>query len=458
MSELLAVGISHHTAPLALRERVAMTEGRAAATMRRLTETAAIDEAVIVSTCNRTEFYMVGDDPIAAESSALTALSVHGEVAPAELTPRLYTKVARSAAEHLMRVAAGMDSVILGEAEIQGQVRRAYDLALVEGATGPVLNKLFQAALSTAGRVREDTAIGRGRISISSVAVELAEETLGTLDGLDVMLVGAGETARLVADALANRGARTAFIANRHRDRAEELAAEHGGEALSIEDLRLRLGEADLIISATLSPHHVLEPEHLRAMGRRNGRPLVIIDLAVPRDIDPGCRNLPGVTVFDLEDLQSLIQRNAAFRARDLDAAHEIVEREADRFWRWHDSLRVMPTVAALRRRTEAVVHSVLSENDARWEGLTRADRRRLKAMAEAIGKRLMDEPIRRMKASGPSEAEAYAAVLQELFDLDPRPEGSPADRPTSEGSTVASLEDRRRLRQFGNLQASGRD
>lgn len=454
MSALLTVGISHHTSPLALRERVAMTEGRAAATMRHLTATEAIDEAVIVSTCNRTELYLVCDDPVAAESSALAALAGQADVPPTELAPRLYAKADRRTAEHLLRVTSGLDSVILGEAEIQGQVRRAYDLALVEGAAGPVLSRLFQAALSTGGRVRQETSICRGGVSVSSVAVEMAEQTLGSLEGLAVMLIGAGETAHLVAEALSTRGSRTAFIANRHHDRAETLAAEHGGQALSMEQMRRRLGEADLVISATHSPHHVLGPEDLRATAEaRTGRALVIIDLAVPRDIDPGCQKLPGVTVFDIDDLQSLVERNASFRARDLDPAQEIVTRESDRFWRWHESLRVLPTVAALGRRTDAVIHSVLAENDARWEGLTRADRRRLKAMAEAIAKRLMDEPVRRLKTSNESEAEAYAAVLQELFDLDPM-----MVQVEAKASKVTSLNDRRRLRPTGPLRATGRD
>lgn len=454
MSGLLVVGISHHTAPLALRERVAMTEGRAAATMRFLTANEAIDEAVVVSTCNRTELHLACDDAVAAESAALSVLAGRAEVAPTELAASLYTKTGRQAAEHLLRVTAGIDSVILGEAEIQGQVRRAYDLALVEGAAGPVLNKLFQAALAAGGRVRQETSICRGGVSISSVAVEMAEQALGSLDGLCVMLIGAGETSRLVARALSARGARTAFIANRHRDRAERLAAEHGGESLSMEAMRLRLGEADLVISATHSPHHVLDPEHLRETApERAGRTLVIVDLAVPRDINPKCQNVAGVTVFDIEDLQALIEHNTAFRARDLDAAAEIVERETDRFWRWHESLRVVPTVAALKRRTDEIIQAVLAENDARWEGLTRADRRRLKAMMDAIGKRLLDEPIRRMKADNESRAETYAAVLQELFDLTPEPNGTRVERPK-----IASLEDRRRLRQAKRLQATGGD
>lgn len=437
MSGLLALGLSHHTAPLALRERAAMTEGRAAGAMREMTGAAAVDEAVVVSTCNRTEIYLAAAEAVAAESLALGALAAKAEMRPTELASRLYVKRGPEAARHLFRVASGLDSVVVGEAEIQGQVRRAYDLALVEGATGPILNRLFQAALATGGRVRSETGVGVGGVSLSSVAVEMAEREMGDLDGLRVMLIGAGETARLVANALANRGASMAFIANRHHERAEDLAAEHGGEALTLEQMRLRLGDADLIISATNSPHHVLDPAHFEGAGESRGeadrpaaaerrpapggraRRLILIDLAVPRDIHPGCGELDDISLFDIDDLQSMIERNARNRARDAEDAEAVVSQEAERFQRWWETLRVLPTVAALNQRADAVVSQVLAENDGAWSATSDADRERLAAMAAAVAKRLLDEPIRRLKTSDESLADGYAATLRELFDLE---------------------------------------
>ena len=249
MPELLALGISHKTAPVALRERVAMTEGRAAGVLRTLVAGGPVSEAVAVSTCNRTELYLVVEDPVSAEAEALGELAQQAEIQPTELAGRLYALRSDEAVRHLFEVSAGLDSVVLGEAEIQGQVRRAYELALVEGATGPLLNRLFQAALGTGGRVRSETRIGEGGVSVSSVAVSMAAEALSDLSGARVLLVGAGETAELVARALTSRGASVAFVANRHRDRAEELARVHGGEAIGMDELPGRMVEADLVIS-----------------------------------------------------------------------------------------------------------------------------------------------------------------------------------------------------------------
>ena len=441
MSEVLALGLSHKTAPLALRERAAMTEGRAAGTMRDLVRQESVDEAVIVSTCNRTEVYVATSDPVAAESAALGALSGKAAIPPTELSSRIYVHRAEEGVRHLFRVTSGLDSVVLGEAEIQGQVKRAYELALVEGVTGPILNRLFQSALGAGGRVRSETAVGNGRVSISSVAVEMAEQALDDLAGTKVMLVGAGETARLVARALSGRGAQTAFIANRHHDRAKRLAVEFGGEALSLETMRERLTEADLLISATGSPHHVLEPEHVESAGPRNGRPLIIIDLAVPRDIDPLCRNLGGVTVFDIDDLQALIERNAQNRERDGRIALTVVDQEVERFQRWWETLRVLPTVAAMRQHADSVVRQVLAENEGSWSKLPRAEQRRLQTMLRSIAGRLIDEPIRRLKAADEGVADSYAAVIQELFDLQ-----ASASSPAS--PAVADLDARRLKRQ----------
>lgn len=453
MSEVLALGLSHNTAPLALRERASMTEGRAAGAMRELTASTAIDEAVVVSTCNRTEIFLATADPVEAESLALGAIAGKAQLQPTELAPRLYVYRGERAVRHLFRVSAGLDSVVLGEAEIQGQVRRAYELALVEGATGPILNRLFQAALRAGGRVRSETAIGVGKASLSSVAVEMAEQTLGDLSGTRVMLVGAGETARLVARALDGHGARTAYVANRHHDRAKQLATEHGGEALSLEEMLPRLGQADLIISATHSPHHVLEPEALAdTAGERLAKrvpPLLIIDLAVPRDIHPDCRDLGGITIFDIDDLQALAEQNAQTRAKDGEAALAIVNQEVERFQQWWETLRVLPTIAAMKQRADRIVRRVLAENEPAWSDMSRVDRRRMQAMAEAVATRLLDEPIRRLKNSDESVAESHAAVLQELFHLEPV--GTPATAESAEVDGghpgVADLTERRRLK-----------
>src|SRR5664279_1560567 len=340
MSELLALGVSHKTAPLDLRERLSLTEGRAVSALRELTEAAGIHEAAAISTCNRTELYLIVSDPVDAESTALGVLTRQAEIRPTELLGHLYSLRSSEAARHLLKVTAGLDSMILGEAEIQGQVKRAYELALVEGGTGPILNRLFRAALAAGGRAREETGISEKGVSIPSVAVELARRALGDLSDRRVLTVGAGETAELVARALVARGVNTVFVANRHYDRAIGLAQRFEGSAVRFEELPEQLEAADIVVSATNSPHHIVERDGLeQVMKDRQDRPLLAIDLAVPRDIEPDCREIPGVSVHDIDDVQQIVERNASGREAESRRAERIIEAELDRFKRWLASL-----------------------------------------------------------------------------------------------------------------------
>jgi glutamyl-tRNA reductase len=435
MSELLALGVSHKTAPLDLRERLALTEGRAVGALHELTRADGIHEAAAISTCNRTELYLVVSDPVEAESTALGVLTRKAEIRPTELLGHLYSLRSGEAARHLFEVTAGLDSMIVGEAEIQGQVKRAYELALVEGATGPILNRLFRGALAAGGRVREETAVGEKGVSIPSVAVELARRTLGDLSERRVLIVGAGETAELVARALVAKGVSTVFVANRHYDRAIGLAQRFDGAAVRFEELPEQLAAADIVVSATNSPHHIVERDGLEhVMESRDGRPLLLVDIAVPRDIEPECREIPGVTLHDLDDVQQIVERNAGGREAEARRAEPILAAELDRFERWLASLAVVPTVAALRGRADEIVERVLAENEGRWENLSEADRERLGAMARAIASRLLHEPTLRMKRSaGDESAYAYVSALRELFGLDAgtEPEGEAGDNVT---------------------------
>jgi glutamyl-tRNA reductase len=421
MSELLALGVSHKTAPLELRERLSLTEGRAVSALSELTSAAGIHEAAAISTCNRTELYLIVSDPVEAESEALGVLTRQAEIRPTELLGHLYSLRGSEASRHLMRVTAGLDSMILGEAEIQGQVKRAYELALVEGATGPILNRLFRGALSAGGRAREETGISEAGVSIPSVAVELARRALGDLSERRVLMVGAGETAELVARALTARGVETVFVANRHYDRAIGLAQRFDGTAVRFEELPTQLQEADIVVSATNSPHHIIEKDGLaQVMEARGGRPLLAIDIAVPRDIEPDCREVPGVSVHDIDDVQQIVERNANGREAEARRAELIIETELDRFERWLASLEVVPTITALRERGDEVVRRVMAENESRWEDLGEADRERVEAMAKAVASRLLHEPTVRMRrAAGDEEAYNYVSALRELFGLD---------------------------------------
>jgi glutamyl-tRNA reductase len=420
MSELLALGVSHKTAPLELRERLALTEGSAAGALRELVGTENVSEAVAISTCNRTELYLLVSDPVEAESAALGVLSRHSDIRPTELVGHLYSLRASEAARHLFRVTAGLDSMIVGEAEIQGQVKRAYELALVEGATGPILNRLFRGALAAGKRARAETGISQRGVSISSVAVELAQRNLGDLSERRVLVIGAGETAELVARALAARGVSTVFIANRRYDRAIGLAQRFGGHAVRFDELPEQLAAADIVVSATNSPHHIVERAELeQVMGERSG-PLLLIDIAVPRDIDPECRELPGVSLHDVDDVQAIVRRNTGERESEARSADGILEAELAQYERWLASLEVVPTVSALRELADEIVRRVLAENESRWEGATEADRKRLELMARAIASRLLHEPTTRIKRSvGQEDAYLYLHALRELFGLD---------------------------------------
>ena len=421
MSELLALGVSHKTAPLDLRERLSLTEGRAVGALRELTAATGIHEAAAISTCNRTELFLVVSDPVEAESTALGVLTRQAEIRPTELLGHLYSLRSTEAVRHLFRVTAGLDSMIVGEAEIQGQVKRAYELALVEGGTGPILNRLFRGALAAGGRAREETGISEKGLSISSVAVELARRTLGDLADRRVLVIGAGETAELVARALVARGVAAVFVANRRYDRAIGLAQRFGGNAVRFEELPEQLEVADIVVSATNSPHHIVERDDIaQVMAIRDGRPLLLVDIAVPRDIEPACREIAGVSLHDVDDVQKIVERNASGREAEAVRAKRIIEAELDRFERWLASLEVVPAISALRERADEIVRRVLAENDPRWESLSEADRERLAAMAKAIASRLLHEPTLRMKrAAGNDDAYLYVSALRELFGLD---------------------------------------
>jgi glutamyl-tRNA reductase len=441
---LLALGVSHKTAPVALRERLSLPEGRAAGFLDELLSHSEIREAVAISTCNRTELYMVVGDPVEAESIALGALARQAGLRPTELFGRLYSLRDVDVVRHLFEVAAGLDSMIVGEAEVQGQVKRAYELALVEGTTGPVSNRLFRDALGAGKRVRTETAIGRSHVSVSSVAVDLARGVLGELSSRRVLIVGAGENGELTASALHRNGAHTVFVANRRYDRAIGLAQRFGGTAVRFDDLPAQLTEADIVVSCTSSPHQIVGREEMAVVAeQREGRPLLIIDIAVPRDIDPSVRELPGLTLYDMDDLQREAARNVSGREAEATRARTLVDEETRRFAQWLGSLDVVPTIAALHERADEIVRQVLSENERRWVSLSDDDRERVEMLARAVASRLLHEPTLRLKGSAGDESYAYLQALRELFGIEPGDAAAP-DAPAAE---VTSLDSRRRRR-----------
>jgi glutamyl-tRNA reductase len=445
-NELLALGISHKTAPVAVREKLAFTESQAVEFAELVAQSPEVSEAVVISTCNRTEVYLVVGDSVRAETDVLGMLARRAGIRPTELAQEIYSPRNCEAARQLYRVTSGLESMIVGEAEIQGQVKRAYEAAMAAGVTGPLSNRLFAAALTTGKRVRSETGIGSSRVSVPSVAVDLAQDVLGGLADRHVVILGAGETSELTAQALAHQGVGTIFVANRHADRALSLAQRFGGSVVGLDKLPEQLLEADIVVSSTSSPHPIVGSEELEVvMEQRKGRPLLLIDIAVPRDIDSRCGDIEGVTLYDIDDLQAVVVRNLGARVEIVPQAEEIVEEEIKRFARWLGQLETLPTVAALREHGNALVEQILAENAGRWESASERDLMRVDAIAKAVLNRLLHEPTIRLRSFSAERGHASLQLVRELFGLDEEPQRDAAADPDAKLAEVRSIESARR-------------
>jgi glutamyl-tRNA reductase len=403
---VVLVGISHHRAPVELRERAALDRDQAQELARTLAGESG--EAVCLSTCNRTELYLAGRDVEEAEARGETALLALEE----QLRPALYRLRDEAAAFHLFRVAAGLDSMVPGEGEILGQVRTAYDL----GTTAMILDRLFRQALYTGRKARVETAIGESPASISSAAAALAEQVFGELRGRKILVIGAGKVGDLAARNLLSRGAEIAWIANRTADRAADLALRVGGEALSLDALDRQLVEADVVVSSTSAPEWILERAQVeRAMRARRGRPLFFIDLAVPRDLDPSIHELDGCYLYDIDDLEAVVAETLAGRRLEAERAEAIVAAEAERFREWQASLRVVPAITSLRARAEEIRAAELDRAK-----LTGAERRAAESVTTAVLNKLLHLPTIRMKqAAAAADGVIYAEAVRHLFGLE---------------------------------------
>jgi glutamyl-tRNA reductase len=405
---LALVGISHHRAPVELRERVALDARAARGLARRLADE--VGEAVCLSTCNRTELYVAGAGAQAPAESALVGLG--GE----EIGAALYRLRDEAAALHLFRVAAGLDSMVPGEGEILGQVRGAYDA----GAAGPVLDRLFRQALHAGRKARTQTAIGESPASVSSAAAVLAEQVFGDLHGCRVLVVGAGEVGEAAARNLVARGAELAFVANRSPERADRVVERLGGAAVPLERAAEDLASADVVVSSTGSPSLILSREDVaRAARGRKGRPLFFIDLAVPRDLDPAIAELEGCYLYDVDDLEAVVAETLAGRRREAERAERIVAEEAERFREWLASLDVVPAIASLRARAEEIRRTELRRAEARLGRLTEAERSVVESVTSQIVNKLLHLPTVRMKqAAAAADGVLYAEAVRHLFGL----------------------------------------
>ena len=405
------VGVSHHGAAVELRERVALRLEEAGEVAAGLAARAG--EAVCLSTCNRTELYVAHDDDVDAERFATAQLL---EREP-ELAHALYRLRDESAALHLFRVAAGLDSLVPGEGEILGQVRTAFEA----GTTGPVLDRLFRQALHAGRKARAQTAIGEAPASVSAAAAALAQQVFGDLGGRRILLVGAGKVSEQAARNLVSRGADIAVVANRTLDRAAELAERFGSVASGLDRLEDELARADVVVSSTSSTELVLERQHVaRAMRSRRGRPLFVIDLAVPRDVDPAVNELDGCYLYDIDDLRDVVAESLGSRRREAEAAERIVADEAERFRSWQAALDVVPAIASLRARAEEIRRHELEKAESRLGDLSDAERRAVESVTAQIVNKLLHLPTVRMKqAAAAADGVVYADAVRHLFGLE---------------------------------------
>jgi len=336
--DIFCLGLSHQTADVAIRERFAFAEHELAPCSLALRHRPDLGEALILSTCNRVELYAAAPDPTAGFASVEAFLGSRAAGYPAD-RDFLYRRNGPAAVRHLFRVVSGLESMVLGETEIFGQVKKAYSLAASSGATSRLLNKLFQRAFNVAKEVRTRTNITHGPVSVGSAAVDLAEKIFGRLSTCRVMILGAGDTAEITARALMSRGARALFVSNRSFDRAQALAEETHGQAINFDQWHERFDDIDILISSTAAPHMIVTPENLaRAMRLRGNRPLFVIDLAVPRDVDPAVNDLDGVYLYDIDALQGIAAHSMDIRRQELSECEKLIERHVGEFSGWLDA------------------------------------------------------------------------------------------------------------------------
>ena len=418
---VVVIGLNHRTMPLELFERLTIDASRLPKALAELTSRDDIGEAVLLSTCNRTEVYAVAEKFHGAYQDIRTFLAETAFLAPEDFVDHLYVHYDREAIRHLFTVTAGLDSAVLGETEILGQVRTAWQQSKAEAASGPVLNLLFRHALETGKRARTDTAIARGTASVSYAAVEMAGERLGTLDGRRVLVLGAGDMGEGMAMALASAGVAEVLVANRTWDRAVELAQRVDGSAVRLSDLPVALADVDVLLTSTGDTSIMLEHADLEPiMAARAGLELLVVDIAVPRDVDPSVAEIDGITLLDMHDLRRFAQSGLADRRREVHAVERIVVDEVDRFVEASSARAAAPLVAALHARAEAVRQAELDRFRSKLESLDPRQRSAVEALTKGILAKVLHEPTVKLKdLAGTPKGERLAEALRTVYDLD---------------------------------------
>ena len=420
LRKLWLLGLSHHSAPVELRERLALDDATAGELARRLLEQVpGLEECALLSTCNRVEVVGCGDLG-AADPAAVVGILRNGRpLNDEEIRRHLYLHEDRAAARHLFRVASSLDSMVLGEPQILGQVKGFYEAAVRAGTAGVVLHRVFHKAFSAAKRVRSETGIGGRNVSVSSVAVELAMQIFESLSEKTALLIGAGKMAELAARQFRDRGIGGLMFANRTFDRGVELARELHGTPVPFEELSRYLPMADVVIGSTAATEFLLTEADVQEASRLRGyRPTFLIDLGVPRNFDPRINDLRNVYLYDIDDLESVIGENREERGREAARAEEIVSEEIESFWRWFENLEVVPTIVGLRDKAARICRRELDRTFGALKHLGEDERKSIEAMAEAIVNKLLHEPIARLKRVQRPDDESVI-LARRLFGLD---------------------------------------
>jgi len=417
MRDFVVVGLSHRTAPVEIRERLAVAPEHLENELRDIAARGNFDEALLISTCNRVELYATSANPSEAIRAARDTLASRLPEATSEDV--LYAERGVAVVRHAFRVASSLDSLVVGEPQILGQVKEAFDAARNAGTAGSLLSRCFSQAFSTAKRVRNETGIAEGTVSVSSIACELAKKIFGHLDGRRTLLLGAGEMGEGAARSLRQTGTQL-HVLNRSEERALALAESCGGRVVPYERLTTELAEADVVISSTASPKFILTPELMRGVVRsRRHRPLFIIDIAVPRDVDPRVGTMDNLFVYDVDDLQQVAEENLAVRAREAAQAERIVEEEVESFLVWRRSLELAPTIVALRKQFGEVAEEELRRALSRLQNLSQSDRAALEAMSLSLVNKLLHQPMMQLKAgAGEPDGAQMIDTVRRLFAL----------------------------------------
>ncbi len=425
--DIIVVGLSHKTAPVEIREKVAFAPTAMEEPLRQLLALPSISEGLIVSTCNRVELYAVSNHPEAAVIELKEFIAAYHKLHPSMLEDHLYSYEGEDAIQHVLRVAASLDSMVIGEPQILGQIKTAYGYASEFQTAGTILNRFLHKAFSVAKRVRTETAIASNAVSVSFAAVELARKIFDSLEGKTVMLVGAGEMCELAAKHFVNNGVSRVLVTNRTLSRAEKLAEEFSGRAIPFEEFQEHLHLVDIVLSSTGAPDYVLMAKTLKAVSKaRRYKPMFLIDIAVPRDIEPRANRIDNIYLYDVDDLQGVVEANLKERHKEAAKAELIVADEVCQFRAWLSSLDVKPTIVALRQQLERIRRQELEKTLSGALGLGEKERKAIDAMTSAIINKILHHPTNVLKMAGSNEnASQYVDAVRILFDLpDPDTEG----------------------------------